>query len=179
MRLISAVMGLSTLLLIAPLMNASASPPPRWVSPDSVKNLPYTFVFTNEDRDGLIQVGVTVTPKTGSLSPGLPARLHLIKGKTELATIPLEETRENGKVTYWFRITPAFVAESRFDFNIQSGNEETLPNGKTRFVAKPGTLEYWFNLHDFVAVKAAKSASVAAVRKSRASQRDFDTLSKR
>ncbi len=162
MRLISAVLGLAAVLLTAPLMKASASPPPIMVPPDWIKNLPYTFVFTNEDRDGLIAVGVTVTPKKGSLSPGLLARLHLIE-TTKLATIPLEETREEGKVTYWFQIAPAFVAKSRFEFDILSGKEERLPNGKTRFVAEPGTLEYQFNIRDYIATKtAAKPANAGA-----------------
>ena len=98
---------------------------------------------------------MTVTPKKDTLSPGLLARLHLRNAKTNLATIPLEETREAGKVTYWFRIAPAFLANSRFGFAILSGKEETLSNGKTRFIAVPGTIEYQFNIRDYVAKKTA------------------------
>ncbi len=163
MQRISVLAGLTALLLTAPLIKASASPPPIEVTPEYVKTLPYTFVFTNEDRNGLIAVGVTVTPRKGRLSPGLLARLHLIEEKAELAAIPLEETREEGKVTYWFHISPALIAQSRFDFYILSGKEEHLPNGQTRFIAIPGTLEYQFPIRDYVAIKkAAKPAKAGA-----------------
>ena len=161
MQSISVIAGLAILLLTAPLIKASASPPPIDVTPDSIKTLPYTFVFTSKDRDGKQQVGVTVTPKKGSLSPGLLARLHLFDDKTEIATVPLEETREGDKVTYWFQVAPSLLGKSRFEFDILSGKEETLPNGKTRFIAVPGTLEYDFNIRDYVATKTATKSNAA------------------
>ena len=92
---------------------------------------------------------------------GLLARLHLFDDKTEIATVPLEETREGGKVTYWFQFASGLLAKSRFEFDILSGKEEALPNGKTRFIAEPGTLEYDFNLRDFVKVKTAVKPNAA------------------
>lgn len=161
MRSISVIAGLATLLLTAPLIKASPSPPPINVTPDSIKALPYAFVFTCKDRDGKQQVGITVTPKKGNLSPGLLARLHLFDDKTEIAIVPLEETREGNKVTYWFQVAPSLLAKSRFEFDILSGKEETLPNGKTRFIAIPGTLTYYFNIHDYVATKTATKPNAA------------------
>lgn len=163
MRTVSAVVRVAILLLTALLVRAHASPPPMDVGPSNFDTLPYTFVFTSAERDGLIQLGVTVSPKKGSLSPGLLARVHLIKETTEVATIPLEETREGSKVTYWFRIAPAFVAKSRFDFHILSGKEERMPNGATRFIAIPGTLQYQFYIRDYVPSKTVAKRIGASV----------------
>ena len=169
MKPIAVLAGLTTLLLTAPLIKASASPPPMDVTPEYSKTLPYTFAFTSVDRDGLKHIGVTIALKKDSRRPEplwsryhrLSALLHLFDDKMELAALPLEETEEGGKVTYWFHIAPGLLAKSRFEFAIHSGNEETLPNGKTRFIGKPGTLEYHFNLRDFVALKTAKKPNTA------------------
>jgi hypothetical protein len=160
MRLMSTTVVLTTLLLTLPLLKVCASPPPIEVGPTNINTLPYSFAFTSQDRDGLVQFGVTVTPKKDRLSPGLLARLHLMDAKTKVATIPLEETREGSKVTYWFQIAPAFLAKSRFEFDILSGKEETLPNGTTRFIAEPGTLEYDFNIRDYVSHRAGDREKV-------------------
>ena len=164
MRNISATFGLTALLLTAPLLKASALTVQMEVGPANIQTLPYTFEFTSEDRDGLKRVGVTIALKKDSrrLAPlwsrqhRLSARLHLLDDKMEIAVMPLEETEESGKVTCWFHIAPGLLAKSRFEFDVFSGKEEILPNGKTRFIGEPGTLEYWFNLRDFVTVKTAK-----------------------
>ena len=113
----------------------------------------YAFQVTNEEREGMKQFGVTVTAKKEKLSPGLLARLHLSDGQTEIAMVPVEETREGDKVTYWFRVTPSLLAKSKFEFDVLSGKEEKDANGKTRVIAVPGTIEYWFYVGDFVAAK--------------------------
>lgn len=169
MKPISVITGLAALLLTTPLIKANASPPPMNVTPDYIETLPYTFAFTSQDRDGLKQIGVTIAVKKDSrrLEPQwsrqhrLSARLHLFNDKMEIAAMPLEETEEGGKVTYWFHIAPGLLAKSRFKFDVFSGKEETLPNGKTHFIGIPGTLEYNFNLRDFVALKTAKKPNAA------------------
>ncbi len=163
MKSISVIVGLATLLLTATLIKANASPPPMDVTPDTIEALPYTFAFTSEDRDGLKHIGVTIALKKDSRRPEpawaryhrLSARLHLFDDKMEIAAVPLEEAEEGGKVTYWFHIAPGLLAKSRFEFDVFSGKEERLPNGKTRFIGEPGTLEYDFNLRDFIALKTA------------------------
>jgi hypothetical protein len=159
MRNISATLGLTALLLTAPLLKANALTVQIDVGPTNIQTLPYIFAFTNKERDGRRQIGVTITPKKDKLSPGLLARLHLFDAKTEVAVVPLEETREGGAVTYWFQIAPALLAKSRFEFDVLSGVEEKLPDGKTRFVAEPGTLIYYFNLRDYIITKTALKPS--------------------
>ena len=160
MRNISATLGLTALLLTAPLLKANALTVQIDVGPTNIQTIPYVFAFTSKERAGMKQIGVTVTPKKDKLSPGLLARLHLFNAKTEIAVVPLEETREGGNVTYWFQIAPALLAKSRFEFDVLSGVEEKLPDGKTRFVAEPGTLIYYFNLNDYVITKTAKKPAL-------------------
>ena len=166
MRNTSATLGLTALLLTAPLLRTNALTVQIEVGPTNIKAQPYQFDITSKDRDGMKQFGVTITPKQGKLSPGLLARLRLFDGENAalatvplaaLATVPLEETRDGGKVTYWFQVAPRLLAKSRFEFAVLSGVQEKLPDGKTRFVAEPGTLEYYFNLRDFIAAKAART----------------------
>ena len=155
MRKISTTFGLTGLLMTG-LLTANALTVQFEVGPGNIKTQPYNFDIASRDRDGIQQFNITITQKKGELSPGLSARLHLSDGKTEIAAVPLEETREGGKVTYWFQVAPGLLAKSRFEFDVFSGIVEKLPNGKTRFIAEPGTLEYWFNLRDFPATKTAQ-----------------------
>ena len=159
MQKISVLAGLTALLLTASLLRANALTVQFEVTPDNIRDQPYTFAFKSKDRDGLKKIGLTVTPKKGELSPGLSARLHLMDGSEALATLPLEATRDGNIVTYWFQMAPNLLAKSRFEFDVFSGVMEKLPDGKTRFVAEPGTLEYWFSLRDFIATKAALKPS--------------------
>ena len=69
MKPIAVLAGLTTLLLTAPLIKASASPPPMDVTPEYSKTLPYTFAFTSVDRDGLKHIGVTIALKKDSRRP--------------------------------------------------------------------------------------------------------------
>ena len=167
MRKIPPVFGLTALLLTAPLLRADALTVQLDVGPASIQTLPYTFEFTSEDRDGLKQVGVTIALKKDSRRPEpqwshqhrLSARLHLLDDKMEIAAMPLEEAEEGGKVTYWFHIAPGLLAKSRFEFDVFSGKEEKLPDGKTRFIGEPGTLQYWFNLRDFITLETANKSN--------------------
>ena len=161
MRLFPAILGLTALLFTAPTLTANALTVPFEITPGNIKTQQYQFDITSKDRDGLKQIGFTIAPKKGELSPGLSARLHLSDGKTELGVVPVEETRAGGKVTYWFQIAPNLLAKSRFEFDVFSGKVEKLPDGKTRFLAEPGTLEYWFRLRDFVPLKTAKKPAPA------------------
>ena len=173
MRNISATLGLTALLLTAPLLKANALTVQIDVGPTNIQTLPYTFAFTSEDRDGLKHIGITIALKKDSRRPEtlwarqhrLLARLHLFDDKTEIAVVPLEETREGANVTYWFQIAPALLAKSRFEFDVLSGKEEKLPDGKTRFIGEPGTLIYYFNLTDYITTKTAKKPAVDSDRR--------------
>ncbi len=141
--------GLMLAMLVLPLLQASALTVQIQLTPGNTAMQKYAFQVTNEEHEGMKQFGVTVTAKKEKLSPGLLARLNLSDGQTNIAIVPVEETREGDKVTYWFRIAPNLLAKSRFEFDVLSGNEVKGSDGKTRFVAEPGTIEYWFYVGDF------------------------------
>ena len=155
MRQISARLGFAIAVFVMSLQPASALTVQIQLVLDNVKFQNYAFQITSEDRDHMKQFGVTITPKKGKLSPGLLARLHLSDGKTDYALVPVEETREGDKVTYWFRIAPNLIARTRFEFDVLNGTEVKDQNGKMRFIAVPGTLEYWFYAGDFASAKGS------------------------
>lgn len=157
--------GVMSALMVLPLSKAAALTVQIQLVPANVTMQKFAFQVTTEERDGMKQFAVSVTAKKEKLSPGLLARLHLSDGKTDFALVPVEETREGDKVTYWFHVAPNLVGKTRFEFDVLSGKEEKEPNGKTRFIAIPGTLEYWFYLGDFnktkgVAMRGRNSPSL-------------------
>jgi hypothetical protein len=150
MRQMTARCGFAIALMVLPLLKASALTVQIQLDPANITLQKFAFQVTNEDRDGMKQFGVTVTAKKEKLSPGLLARLHLSDGKTDFAMVPVEETREGDKVTYWFRVAPNLMSKTRFEFDVLNGKEDKDANGKPRFIAIPGTIEYWFYVGDFV-----------------------------
>ncbi|MCW3098988.1 MAG: hypothetical protein JWL77_4606 [Chthonomonadaceae bacterium] len=150
MRQTTARCGFAIALMVLPLLKATALTVAIQLVPANITMQKFAFQVTNEDRDGMKQFGVTVTAKKEKLSPGLLARLHLSDGKTDFAMVPVEETREGDKVTYWFRVAPNLMGKTRFEFDVLNGADVKDSNGKTRFVALPGTIEYWFYVGDFV-----------------------------
>jgi hypothetical protein len=153
--------GLAAALMILLAGHVSALTVEIHLNRENVRDQKYSFQVTSVDRANVMEFAVTVTPKKEKLSAGLLARLYLSDGKTDLATVPVEEKRDGDKVAYWFRVAPDLLSKTRFEFSVLSGNEEKDANWKTRFVAKPGTLEYWFYVGDFLAPKIT-GAPVAA-----------------
>jgi hypothetical protein len=151
--------GLMLALMLLPLLRASALTVEIQLNPANSKQQKFAFQITSADRDGMQQFGVTVTAKTEKLSPGLLARLHLSDGKSDFAMVPVEETREGAKVTYWFRVAPNLVAKTRFEFDVLNGAMVKDGSGKMRFVALPGSLDYWFYLGDFMTPQGAISVT--------------------
>lgn len=145
--------GFTLALMVLPLLKASALTVEIQLVPANIAQQKFAFQVTNEDRDGMKQFGVTVTARKEKLSPGLLARLHVTDGKTDFAMVPVEETREGDKVTCWFRVAPNLMRKSRFEFDVLNGADVKDSNGKTRFIALPGTIEYWFYVGDFVTPK--------------------------
>lgn len=140
-------------LMVLPVLKTSALTVQIQLTPSNRTEQKFAFQVTNEDRDSMKQFGVTVTAKKEKLSPGLLGRLHLSDGKTDIAMVPVQETREGDKVTYWFRVAPNLMSKSRFEFDVLSGKETKDADGKTRFIAIPGTIEYWFYVGDFATQK--------------------------
>jgi hypothetical protein len=145
--------GLMMALMALPLLKASALTVQIQLTADNIKQQKVAFQITNQYREGLRQVIVTVSPKAEALSPGLLARLTVSDGTTTYAMVPVEEKREGANVTYWFRVAPNLLGKSKFEFDVLSGKEEKDADGKTHFVAIPGTIEYWFYVGEFVTPK--------------------------
>jgi hypothetical protein len=116
-----------------------------------------SFTVKTKDVEDLKQFEIAVEAKKRKISPVLTARLHLVDGQTQIASVPVEETRANGKVTYWFRIAPRLLAHSRFEFGEhgygryedEQGNSITDEWGRPKYIGVPGGSGYWFYLHDF------------------------------
>ncbi len=120
------------------------------LTPQSTTTQHLSFSIKTKDADALKQFEVTVKPKADwKLSPVLTARLHIVDGETNIAVVPVEEKREGGKMTYWFRIAPKFLANSKFQFGEHGYGEVKDAQGNTQYVGLPGGTGYWFYLRDF------------------------------
>ena len=84
------------------------------LTPKSLDHHRTTFRIATKDTGGQKQFEVTVAPKEGKLSPAIRARLELSDGQVT-ATIPVAGQREDGKLRFWFRVPPKYVAHSRFE----------------------------------------------------------------
>jgi hypothetical protein len=130
-----------------------------------------SFTVETKDVEGLKQFEVAVEAKKRNLSPVLTARLHLVDGKRQIASVPVEETRADGKVTYWFRIAPRLLANSKFEFGEhgysrcedEQGNLITDEWKRPKYIGVPGGSGYWFYLRDF-ADPNNSSISVPSIR---------------
>lgn len=155
MRRMAHRIGLIAVLLALSLVDGSALTVEIQLAPANTGSQKFAFQILCTDRDGMKEFKVTARGKKELLSPGLLARLYLSDGKTDYATVPVEETRDGDRVTYWFRVAPELLAKTRFEFSVLSGKEEKLPNGRTHFIAVPGTISYWFYVGDFAGGRAA------------------------
>jgi hypothetical protein len=132
------------------------------------------FHVTVKDVDGSKQVAVTVEPRDGKMmSPFLAARLSIANAQTTVATVPVEERRDGGKVTYWFRLAPAFVSHTRFELDESAFAEVEVPAdgkraaplspwpskevegsaGKRRYQQWMGGTKFWFWVRDFASAR--------------------------
>lgn len=116
-----------------------------------------SFTVKTKDVEGLTQFEVAVESKKRNISPVLTARLHLVDGKKQIASVPVEEIRADGRVTYWFRVAPTLFADSKFEFGEHGytrsqdmrGNPATDEWGRPKYHGVPGGSGYWFYLRDF------------------------------
>jgi hypothetical protein len=60
---------------------------------------------------------IILAPKTQAVSPFLSAQLNLITQDVWVASVPVSEKREQGRVTYIFRVAPAALAQSAFEIH--------------------------------------------------------------
>ena len=122
-------------------------------------------IETKKATGGLVQYGVTVQPKDlgdavqGKLSALMLATLTVSRGEKAVATVPVAGDRENGKMTYWFRVDPSRVAGSEFEIAecvampMKDDHGRPLRDelGNIRIIGLPGSVQYWFKLQDFAA----------------------------
>jgi hypothetical protein len=116
-----------------------------------------SFTVKTKDVEGLKQFEIAVEAKERNISPVLTARLHLVDGKRQIASVPVEEIHDDGKVTYWFRIAPKLLANSKFEFGEhgysrcedEQGRLITDEWERPKYIGVPGGSGYWFYLRDF------------------------------
>lgn len=123
------------------------------LTPKNLSNDNLTFTIKTKDVEKLTRFEVTVTPKAGKkLSPFLAARLSIANADTFVGTVPVEEKRaEDGSVRYWFRVSPKFLSNSRFDFDVGNYVEGKGKRPHPKVEQIMGGSSYWFFLRDFTA----------------------------
>jgi hypothetical protein len=114
------------------------------------------------DREQFKQFEVTLAPKPKAVSPFLTGQLSMIAGDRWVASVPVSEKRENGVVTYTFRVTPDAVMQSSFAINAgayappysRAGVFDTAMLGKQKVQQVMGGTVYELKLKDLSPVKA-------------------------
>ena len=152
------VSSLAAALVLAAASKASALWIETQLTPKSLQYQRLTFEVKTKEVGNLRQVEVTFAPRSGKLPPFTRGQLALIVADTYVGDVPLEETRASGTVTYWFRLSPASLAQTKFEFSEQNfvDSSEVKSSGKPQPRAKPmeeqimGGSTYWFYLRDFV-----------------------------
>ena len=85
-----------------------------------------------QDANALKDFEFTVEPKENfKLSPVSLARLTIIDGETNIAVVPVKANQEGRKVTYWFRVAPKFIANSKFSWGANGYAEVKDAEGNT------------------------------------------------
>jgi hypothetical protein len=115
------------------------------------------FSIHQEMRDGLKQFSVTVTPKGKPLSPFASGKLQVIQGDRTVAIMPVTGTWKKGSVSFWFRVSPEALGQSRFDYAEQAymkaergaGEPAPDPERTGRYEMTLGGQAWYFFLRDF------------------------------
>jgi hypothetical protein len=129
------------------------------LTPQSLAANRRTFSVTTKPAGEYIEFDVTVTPDPHApvLSPFVRGDLTLGSADEKMALVRLEPRRENGKVSFWFRVTPKVIAGSRFEIGEQAygvsngadGSPERDGNGQPKVVPFIGGAVYVFSLREF------------------------------
>jgi hypothetical protein len=111
------------------------------------------------DADTFKEFVVTMTPRPKAVSPFLSTSLGLIAGDKWVAQVPVSERRENGMVTFTFRVAPEAVAQSYFEIHasayepVTSGGRPspfaTAMLGTQKVAQTMGGTVFRLNLKDF------------------------------
>jgi len=112
------------------------------VTPDNIKQQPFSFTLTFKDAGELMEFAVTVKQKPGGRPPASSASGSAVvdrSGRQEAAFPTVTKVDSDGVQTYTFQIPRSVLDRARFTFT-ESPSDAEFPN--------PG--DYWvFNLADF------------------------------
>lgn len=122
------------------------------------------FTIMTKTAEPFQNYEVVMEPTKRAISPFLSAQLDLIANDTWIASVPVSETRENGKVIYRFRAAPSALAQSYLE--ISEGLYVPFNGGQAHFrLGKIGDKQveqimggvmYRINLKDFARLKTEK-----------------------
>jgi hypothetical protein len=160
MRKTTTLLTLAAALLGAAAQHAYAVWTEQQITPNSLADLERSWTFKTRDVESFKQVEITVEPKAGkkSLSPFTSGHLSILEGNRYVGEVPVEVRRENGRATFWFRLSPDALAKSKFEAREQAygvyrdaqGNPVKDAEGKPKVEQMLGGQAYWFYLRDFV-----------------------------
>jgi hypothetical protein len=119
------------------------------------------ITVTTNDVEQFKQFEITLVPHPRDVSPFLTGQLSLIANDKWVASVPVSEKRENGTVTYSFRVAPDAIAQSSFSIHASAyvpvgkdgGYFGTAMLGKHKVQQIMGGTIYALKLRDFVGAK--------------------------
>jgi hypothetical protein len=161
-----------TLIAAAAMLAATASA--AWpltvdtqLSPNALSANGRSFTIATKDVGEFTQYDVTMTvDREGrALSPFVRGDLSLNAAGEHVALVRLEPQREDGKIHFWFRVSPAAIAGSRFEIGEQAYEVQRRPDGtplkdergQPRYEQIIGGWQYGFLLRDFARTGSDKS----------------------
>lgn len=102
-----------------------------------------------KDVENWKQFDVTVEPVKGKkLSQFTSAKLFIATADATAASVPVESRREGDRVTFWFRVAPRFLSNSRLDIAEQGYEEVRDADGHVHTEMTLGGSACWFWLRD-------------------------------
>ncbi len=105
-------------------------------------------------KEGAKEFVVTVIPRAGrKLSLSRRALLEIMDGENVVAAIPLEEKMAENRLTYWFRVAPKMLAETKFSFGQNAYKLTKDGKGNSVVMGIPGGGGAYFYLQDFISPK--------------------------
>jgi hypothetical protein len=130
----------------------------------------HLFTVTVKEAETFQEFEVTIVPRPNAISPFLSTRLGLIAEDKWVAMVPVSEERENGTVTYSFRVAPGALAQSYFEIHASNYAPATSDQspfrtamlGKQKVEQLMGGTVFELRLKDFA--KATGDAATASGR---------------
>ncbi len=106
-----------------------------------------------KDADTSTTVVVTISPlQDRKLSPVRGAILEILDGSKSVSEIPLEEKLMDGKLQFWFRLSPNLLKDSKFTFRQNAFAQSKNNKGEPVILGIPGGAGAYFYPRDFLQV---------------------------